>query len=906
MLSVPETVSARPLLQEASYIIIRTASGGEGSEAGSHTMTTDDTWTLYAAGYDADDNYLGDVSVSWSVSGGIGSVSPGTGSSTTLDASTPGTGQVSVSHATATGDTTGDISVSAGDVDYVLIRTASGGEGSEAGSHTMTTDDTWTLHAAGYDADDNYVGDVSVTWSVSGGIGSVSPGTGSSTTLDASTPGTGQVSASHATATDDTTGDISVSAGDVDYVLIRTASGGEGSEAGSHTMTTDDMWTLHAAGYDADDNYVGDVSVTWSVSGGIGSVSPGTGSSTTLDASTPGTGQVSASHATATDDTTGDISVSAGDVDYVLIRTASGGEGSEAGSRSMTAGDSWMLWAAGYDADDNYVGDVSVTWSVSGGIGTVSPGSGSSTTLDATAPGTGQVTADHATATDDTTGDITVSVGPLDHITISPDTATIDAGETRAYTAEAFDEFDNSRGDVTLQTTFSIVESDHGGAWTDNVYTAQNYGTWTVRGVYQGRSDTASLTVLDTDLIFVKSDGLDVVYAGDRLTYTLTYTNSGNESASGIVITDTLPNHVEYVDCEIDAGDCRHLGDTVVFDGITLSPEDGGEARLIVRVNDPLPAGADYVTNRARMTAPSLATPLDLEDVNAIGTRPDLTISVAHEPSLFSPGGLMTYTVTYGNQGRMHAGGVIISTTLPTGTSYVGEDGWTASDGGSYSYAVDDLNAGTMDETVSFVVQHPAGAEISASDFNTQFTIAADESTGGETDPGDNMAFGFVGVPDLVVTGINIAPWPLQPSVPTVFTITVENQGTGWAWNPDNLGGFWVDVFFSLVASYPFERECEKGIAGAPPSLAPGASYTQVIASPWYNQAPILFSESEVDRIDTVYVKVDNFRERAYGLVPEYNEMNNVSLTRDGESASQLGVLYRVYMPVVGRSIGNG
>src|SRR5205085_1986587 len=45
-------------------------------------------------------------------------------------------------------------------------------------------------------------------------------------------------------------------------------------------------------------------------------------------------------------------------------------------------------------------------------------------------------------------------LGPLDHITISPETASIAAGATQDYTAEGFDENDNSLGDVTGDTTF--------------------------------------------------------------------------------------------------------------------------------------------------------------------------------------------------------------------------------------------------------------------------------------------------------------------------------------------------------------------------------------------------------------------------------------------------------------------
>ena len=47
------------------------------------------------------------------------------------------------------------------------------------------------------------------------------------------------------------------------------------------------------------------------------------------------------------------------------------------------------------------------------------------------------------------TASLTVTAGSLDHITISPASATIAAGESQAYTAQGVDQYGNSLGDVT-------------------------------------------------------------------------------------------------------------------------------------------------------------------------------------------------------------------------------------------------------------------------------------------------------------------------------------------------------------------------------------------------------------------------------------------------------------------------
>ena len=66
---------------------------------------------------------------------------------------------------------------------------------------------------------------------------------------------------------------------------------------------------------------------------------------------------------------------------------------------------------------------------------------------------------------------------PLDHISVSPANATMTAGSSQTYTAQGFDSANNSLGDVTSATTFSIGPN---GSCTGNVCTAATPGSHTV------------------------------------------------------------------------------------------------------------------------------------------------------------------------------------------------------------------------------------------------------------------------------------------------------------------------------------------------------------------------------------------------------------------------------------------
>jgi len=412
--------------------------------------------------------------------------------------------------------------------------------------------------------------------------------------------------------------------------------------------------------------------------------------------------------------------------------------------------------------------------------------------------------------------------------------------------------------------------------------------------------NAAYATVTSAPILFIdKNDDVSTVYAGDVLTYTLTYTNSGNENGCDIVITDTLPaNYTQYISCEIAGGTCQHLpaNNEVIFHIPALIAPTSSQAQLVLQVDDPLPAGADLVTNRVTMTHSSLSAPIDVQDVNLIGTLPDLTVDATNNPSLFSPGKLMTYTVTYSNTGHMHAKDVSIVTTLPPSAAYEGY-GWASSDGQTYTYPVDNLLAGDTGNTIKFTVKYPDSEpqQINATEFDTSFTIAETGSAGGDANPGDNSTNVYIGVPDLVVISFTIEPQ--KPNVPVTFTVQIANYGTGRAENPASGGGSTLDIFTSPVESYPWERYGP--IWDYIPPIAPGDNYTHIVTvnNP-FDQEKIQFSEQELREAE-FYVRVDSHADHPYGLVPESDEMNNI-----GKSPSPSPDNYDIYLPLVQRNRG--
>ncbi|NOX87447.1 MAG: hypothetical protein GXO77_00340, partial [Calditrichaeota bacterium] len=356
-----------------SYVIIRTEANNGGSETGDLNITTDDAVDFYAAGYDQYGNYISDVSVTWSSTGTLEPVNA-TGSKFTFNPEQAGgSGNiVATPSGGATADQTGTINVSVGALAEIRIQIADTQGGSSLADTAITADQTLTLYSVGYDADGNYKGVESSNWTLRNLSGTLSPANPTtSVTFTPSSTGSGSIKAEAAANAQisDQTGSITVNAGAISYVIIRDEANGGGQEIGAVSMTAGETLTLYAAGYDGKDNFAGNAAVDWSTTGTLSGLSSDNTNTyvVTLSPLSPGSGTVQTSNANGwTDDETGTITVSQAGLARIEIRTAANGGGNVLDDSTANAGESWTLYAAGYDTYDNYLSDVAVKWSTTG------------------------------------------------------------------------------------------------------------------------------------------------------------------------------------------------------------------------------------------------------------------------------------------------------------------------------------------------------------------------------------------------------------------------------------------------------------------------------------------------------------------------------------------------------------
>jgi len=378
--------------------------------ADTHTMTVDDTWTLYAAGYDADGNFIANQSVTWDETGTLDNVS-GTGASYMFSPFTAGTsGTITVNDGSGHTDATGTVTVTVGGLASITICTDDAGQ-NPADTHTMTTDQTWTLYAAGYDTDGNFIANFTVAWDETGTLDSMSASDAISYTFEPSTAGTsGTIAVEHASSGQtDVTGLVTVNVGALASITICTDGAGQ-TPAGTHTMTTDDTWTLYAAGYDSEGNFIANQAVDWNETGTLDDVSASGVVSYTFDPSTADTSGTIAVSDGVRSDATGTVTVNVGALASIEICTDAFGQ-NPAGDHSMAPGNTWTLYAAGYDADGNFRGNESVTWDETDTLDDVSATGTYYTFAPTTVDTSGTITVEHASSGQtDATGEIRVEL----------------------------------------------------------------------------------------------------------------------------------------------------------------------------------------------------------------------------------------------------------------------------------------------------------------------------------------------------------------------------------------------------------------------------------------------------------------------------------------------------------------
>ncbi len=157
---------------------------------------------------------------------------------------------------------------------------------------------------------------------------------------------------------------------------------------------------------------------------------------------------------------------------------------------------------------------------------------------------------------------------------------------------------------------------------------------------------------------------------GELVTYAVTIRNTGNQTLSGIVVTDDLGGYTVgsgtvypltyengsatlFVDGVLQPAPAVVAGPPLVVGGISLP--GGSDAVLVyqARVNEYAnPAAGGSITNTATVTAQGLGTPVTASETVDVNVLPNLSILKSISPSQVVDNDRVTYTFVIQNTGN--------------------------------------------------------------------------------------------------------------------------------------------------------------------------------------------------------------------------------------------------------------
>jgi LPXTG-site transpeptidase (sortase) family protein len=208
----------------------------------------------------------------------------------------------------------------------------------------------------------------------------------------------------------------------------------------------------------------------------------------------------------------------------------------------------------------------------------------------------------------------------------------------------------------------------------------------------------APITYSGVDLTITKDDGGVNVQPGDTITYDLTVTNLGNETATHVIVTETLPPQTIFIGPAYWTADPDHPGTYTTLIG-DLPPLAAVNLTFSVQVQSPLAAGVSRIENAARVDAAETdANPADNsdDDLTPVIAAPALDVEKDDGLSIVAPGAVLTYTLQVTNTGNQDATGVALVDHLPEGVTYISSNpsGAYEEENHRLTWDVFDLDAG--------------------------------------------------------------------------------------------------------------------------------------------------------------------------------------------------------------------
>ena len=308
-----------------------------------------------------------------------------------------------------------------------------------------------------------------------------------------------------------------------------------------------------------------------------------------------------------------------------------------------------------------------------------------------------------------------------------------------------------------------------------------------------------------------KSNSQSTVQPGATLAYLITITNTGNQNAVGILLTDTLFLYTSFLVASDGGAETPPGSRVVTWPAFNLPGNNRSVTRLVVAtVGETLPAGIDSITNTASIVAPGQTELTETQHIDSVIAAPNLTLSKSDGDVNAIPGATLVYTLTYANVGNQGATGVVITETVPEHTTFAGPAAWSCNVGDpagtTCTYNVSNLAANVSDY-VTFTVNVITPISANVTHIDNTATIADDGSNSADViSRTATLATPVSAAPDLEISKSSSAD-SVEPGDTLTYQIVVTNTG--------NQGATGVRITDYLPAHTAFASASDGGALSA-------------------------------------------------------------------------------------------